>query len=302
MTEFEFILEDRISKIKAINEQYNLLENSYISFSGGEDSTILSHLIDIALPNNKIPRVFANTGIEYIEMVKFVKSLAKNDNRFIIVNQTNNIKTTLKKYGYPFKSKEFSLLNLTYWNMKSKGLEVCEKYKKRIEGDKNCFQPIPQKLKYLFNNLPFKISDKCCLKLKKDLLHKWQINNNKKIAITGLRKAEGGRRANLTHCISGNGTKFHPLIVLTNDFIKEFENRYNLQLCVLYNEPYNFTRTGCKGCPYAINLQEILNKLYTYLPNEYKQCMYIWKPVYDEYIKIGYRLKYYPHERNDKND
>lgn len=26
------------------------------------------------------------------------------------------------------------------------------------------------------------------------------------------------------------------------------------------------------------------------LPNEYKQCWYLWQPVYDEYIRIGFRL------------
>ena len=71
--EYEFILTDRIAKIQAINEQYDLENNSYIAFSGGKDSVVLSHLIDIALPNNKIPRVYANTGIEYNDVVKFVK-------------------------------------------------------------------------------------------------------------------------------------------------------------------------------------------------------------------------------------
>lgn len=28
-----------------------------------------------------------------------------------------------------------------------------------------------------------------------------------------------------------------------------------------------------------------------YLPDEYKQCEMLWKPVYDEYRRIGYRLK-----------
>jgi len=32
-------------------------------------------------------------------------------------------------------------------------------------------------------------------------------------------------------------------------------------------------------------------------PTQYKQCLHLWKPVYDEYIRIGYRLKYYPHEK-----
>ena len=66
MTENEFLLQDRITKIKSINEQYDLENNSYISFSGGKDSTILHHLFDLALPGNKIPRLFINTNIEYI--------------------------------------------------------------------------------------------------------------------------------------------------------------------------------------------------------------------------------------------
>lgn len=36
MTENDFLLADRIAKIKSINEQYNLLDNAYISFSGGK--------------------------------------------------------------------------------------------------------------------------------------------------------------------------------------------------------------------------------------------------------------------------
>lgn len=84
MTENEFLLQDRIAKIKSINEQYNLLENSYISFSGGKDSTVLSYLIDEALPENKIPRVFINTGIEYDLIFKFVKEKQLTDERIYI--------------------------------------------------------------------------------------------------------------------------------------------------------------------------------------------------------------------------
>ena len=73
MTENEFLLQDRITKIKSINELYDLENNAYISFSGGKDSTVLHYLIDEALPNNKIPRVYFNTGIEYLMVVSFVE-------------------------------------------------------------------------------------------------------------------------------------------------------------------------------------------------------------------------------------
>ena len=61
----EFLLQDRIQKIQQVINQYGE-DNFAISFSGGKDSTVLSALIDIALPDNKIPRLYANT--EYREL------------------------------------------------------------------------------------------------------------------------------------------------------------------------------------------------------------------------------------------
>lgn len=72
MTDNEFLLEDRLQKIRSVINKYGE-ENFYISFSGGKDSTVLSALIDLALPENKIPRVYANTGIEYRMILEFVE-------------------------------------------------------------------------------------------------------------------------------------------------------------------------------------------------------------------------------------
>lgn len=101
----ELLLFDRIQVIKQTIEKYGE-ENFYLSFSGGKDSTILHYLLDLALPNNKIPRVFINTGIEYNKIVEFVKGLADKDSRFVLLKPTQNIKQTLETYGYPFKSKQ----------------------------------------------------------------------------------------------------------------------------------------------------------------------------------------------------
>ena len=301
--EFEFILTDRIAKIKAINEQINLLEKSYISYSGGKDSCILSKLLDIVFPNNTIPRVVANTGLEYFDMLKFIKKNASIDNRIIILNQTRNIPKTLQQYGYPFKSKDFSALVLTYYNMKRKGLEVCENYKKRIRGDSDTYQPVPKVVRYIFSEPPsFKISDYCCIKIKEDLLNKWAKLNNRPIAITGIRKDEGGRRGILKGCLGGKGTKFHPLSVVSDEWEDMFIKKYNVELSPLYKEPYNFKRSGCKGCPYSIELQQNLNKIYKINKNEYFQIISLWRPVYDEYIKHGYRLQYYPHIKENTNE
>ena len=72
MTENEFILQDRIGVIRDTIAKYGE-DNFYLSFSGGKDSTVVHHLLDMALPGNRIPRVFSNTGIEYNAIVEFVR-------------------------------------------------------------------------------------------------------------------------------------------------------------------------------------------------------------------------------------
>lgn len=104
MTKNEFILEDRLNVIRDTISKYGE-ENFYLSFSGGKDSTVVHHLLDMALPN-KIPRVFSNTGIEYNSVVKFVNEI--KDDRFEIIYPKKNIKKMLDEVGYPFKSKEHS--------------------------------------------------------------------------------------------------------------------------------------------------------------------------------------------------
>lgn len=78
MEENELLLFDRLEVIKKTIAKYGE-DKFYISFSGGKDSTVLHHLIDVALPDNRIPRVFINTGIEYNDIVNFVEQLAEHD-------------------------------------------------------------------------------------------------------------------------------------------------------------------------------------------------------------------------------
>ena len=292
MNEHELLLFDRLEIIKSTVNKYGE-ENFYISFSGGKDSTMLHYLVDKAIPGNKIPRVFINTGIEYNDIVNFVKGFAENDERFVILNPTKSVKQTLELYGYPFKSKEHSLKVGAYKRgSRAKSVMV---YKNGYDGIGNSWFQCPKKLLYQYDeSFTLNISDKCCYKMKKEPIHEWEKQNNKKIAMTGMRKAEGGQRANIARCVITRGgkiVKFHPLLVVNDAFEQWFIDKYQIKLCKLYYPPFNFDRTGCKGCPFALHLQDQLNKMELFLPNERKQCEMIWKPVYDEYRRIGYRLK-----------
>jgi len=283
----ELLLADRIGVIKTANEKYDLEHNAYLSFSGGKDSTILHYLLDMALPNNNIPRVYIDTGIEYNAIRKFVMKLAEKDKRFVILRPSLAIKPMLEKYGYPFKSKEHSN-KVGEWQKGSRAPNVI-KYK---DGDTFA---CPNILAYQFeDSFKLKLSNKCCYKMKKEPAHKWEKKNKRFITITGMRKEEGGQRANIKGCVltdkEGRLKKFHPLLVVDDDWEDWFIKRERIELCELYYPPFNFKRTGCKGCPFALDLQDQLSIMEIYLPQERRQCEIIWKPVYDEYRRIGYRL------------
>lgn len=293
LTDFEFVLSDRIQKIKSMNEDYDLEHNAYISFSGGKDSTVLSVLVDLALPGNKIPRVYINTGIDYRAITDFVMEYGKNDKRLQIIKPSQNIRTMLEEYGYPFKSKEHSQ-KISYYQHSG----MCKTVVNYLGmGDKKTFL-CPERLKYNFTeDFKLKVSDKCCHKLKKQPAQTWSKENKRPVTITGIRQDEGGLRQSTKSCAIFYDTdckklhKFHPLLVVSNEWIDEFVKNYNIKLCNLYYPPFNFKRTGCKGCPFSVDLQKQLDIMSDLLPQERKQCEMIWHKVYEEYRRIGYRLQ-----------
>lgn len=288
--ENEFILFDRLEKIKQIIAKYGE-ENFYLSFSGGKDSTVLHYLLDMAVPNNKIPRVFSNTGLEYRLIYKFVKSLQEKDERIVMISPRKNIVKTLEKVGYPFKSKKHSEMVEMY--QKGSKASSIERYLNKGGGQFGC----PKVLKYHFTpECKLKISDRCCDEFKKDTFNDWiKLKENKKsILITGMRKEEGGHRVNINCIVTKKGgevTRFHPLAVVTDTWENWFINNYGIQLCELYYYPYNFERTGCVGCPFNINIEKELEILKEKLPNEYRRAWLYFGPVYREYQRIGYRFK-----------
>lgn len=290
MTDNEFLLADRIAKIQSVIRQYGE-ENFYLSFSGGKDSTALSYLLDMAIPNNKIPRVYANTGIEYKMIVDFVKDMQKKDDRIVILRPAVPIKPTLEKEGYPFKSKHHSEMWKIYERNPTSSSVLKYANREYNFNSNKC----PYKLQYQFSQdyKGVKISDMCCLRLKEEPLKKWQKESNKPYGILGIMKEEGGRRESAV-CMAFEDKKlknFQPLVVVSKEWETWFIEEHHIEICDIYKPPYNFDRTGCKGCPFNPHLQKDLDVLERFFPEERKQCETLWKPVYDEYRRIGYRLK-----------
>jgi len=76
--------------------------NVYVSFSGGLDSNVLLHIARQVIPTMK--GVFSNTGLEYPEIVKFVKTFNNVD----IVKPKMRFDEVIEKHGYPVVSKRIS--------------------------------------------------------------------------------------------------------------------------------------------------------------------------------------------------
>ena len=74
--------------------------NVCVSFSGGKDSTVLLHIARMIYPD--IPAVFSNTGLEYAEIQRFVRTWDNVD----IIAPKMRFDEVISTYGYPIIGKE----------------------------------------------------------------------------------------------------------------------------------------------------------------------------------------------------
>lgn len=86
------------ARILEWNKHYN--GKIVVSFSGGKDSTVLLDLVRRVAPDTRA--VFSNTGLEYAEIQRFVKSFDNVD----IVTPKMRFDQVISTYGYPLISKE----------------------------------------------------------------------------------------------------------------------------------------------------------------------------------------------------
>ena len=90
----------QISQARIIEWYNHWNGNVVVSFSGGKDSTVLLHLVRSVFPNVKA--VFSNTGLEYPEIQRHVRSIENMD----IVTPSMRFDEVISTYGYPLIGKE----------------------------------------------------------------------------------------------------------------------------------------------------------------------------------------------------
>ncbi|MFQ9514373.1 MAG: phosphoadenosine phosphosulfate reductase family protein [Eubacterium sp.] len=75
---YNFITEEAVNYIQSYKERY-AIEDMLVSFSGGKDSTVTSHLVNRALGTNKVLHIFGDTTLEFPYTLEYKKRFNKNE-------------------------------------------------------------------------------------------------------------------------------------------------------------------------------------------------------------------------------
>lgn len=240
--------------------------NVYISFSGGKDSTVLLNLVREV--RSDVIGVFCDTGLEYPEIIEFVK---KQDN-IVIIKPTMNFKKVIEYYGYPVISKEVSQKVYEARTTKSEKLR-----NKRLFGDSKGYGKIPKKWVHLVN-ADFTISHQCCNVMKKRPFKKFEKESGLYPIVGTMAKDSSLRKTNyLRHGCNSWETKrpmSAPISFWTEEDIWNYIKKEKLSYSKIYDKGYH--NTGCMFCMFGVHLEGNTHKFIHMKkthPKQYEYCM-----------------------------
>lgn len=281
----------------------------YISFSGGKDSSVLLDLVREDYPN--VEAVFVDTGLEYPEIRKFVKSF---DN-VTILRPKMSFFEVLQTYGYPLISKEVSNTIEAARRNIAEGKYDTVRVKKimgeitRTKAGKSRYNH--KKYKPLLD-VDFAISDKCCNVMKKAPAAEFEKTHRKKPMIATmaeeslLRQTDWLRRG--CNTFKGKHTGSKPMSFWTEQDVLYYIKEKGLRIASVYgdivyaNDPLQMRleeileqiegfidlrkldkltttgcdRTGCMFCPFGCQREESptrFERLKQTHPRQYQYCI-----------------------------
>lgn len=284
----------------------------YVSFSGGKDSTVLLHIAREVYPD--IEAVFINTGLEYPEIQRFVKTF---DN-VTILRPKMRFDEVIKKYGYPIISKEVSL-NIEYARKNSRWALY------KLQGkDKN---GADNKRKVAFEkyaplvDTDIKISNMCCSVMKKKPAKDYEKSTGKKPIIATLAEESSMREnawlKNGCNAFNSKRATSQPMSFWTEQDVLQYIKENNIPIASVYGdvvykenpdqiriEDYGLEncgtdklcttgcdRTGCIFCAFGAHLEKgesRFERLKRTHPRQYEYCIGggeyvngVWRPSKD---------------------
>lgn len=220
----------------------------YVSFSGGKDSTVLLDQVRKLYP--EVPAVFVNTGQEYAEIIRFVRSI---DN-VIWLKPKMTFWEVIDRYGWPVISKVVSMGISRYRNTKSDLQKTL-----RLHGGinptsgKKQARSVPIKYHYMID-APFKISEQCCGVLKKEPFKRYNKQSGRK-AFRGEMAVDSDNRK-MEYIKSGCNSfdaatpSSKPMAFWMEEDIWEYIKKHDLPYSEIYDK--GETRTGCKFCMFGL--------------------------------------------------
>lgn len=288
------------------------------SISGGSDSDTILNLWELLNPylwgTPEVYFVFFDTGLEFEAAKRHLDYL---EWRYGITIDREKPRKTIpavcREYGVPFISKDASdHIN----RLQRHGLDwsdpsetaTTEKYgdckssldwyycrrPKKEDGTSN-FEISQYKLlrEFIIANPPsFSISEKCCDFARKFPAEDYNKKHDIDLVVTGMRKAEGGRRVgSIKGCFSfGNGevNKFNPILYWSDADKAVYKEWRNIRYSDCY-EIYGLKRTGCVGCPFNSRAEQELKKAEPYEPLLVKAARNIFAKSYEykrQYIEF----------------
>lgn len=156
-----------------------------VSFSGGRDSTVLSHLMVVGMGITSVPHVMSNTRMEYPETIK-------QCNRWYSMLRERGVDCSV---AYPEERPEqlWKRIGVPLWSKMH-----AYKYRKYFNSPNDIMSDsVPENLKEQFRKAKaagLKITEKCCDYLKKKPMKKWDKERGINGHFTGVRCSEARNR------------------------------------------------------------------------------------------------------------
>lgn len=270
------------------------VSGTYVSFSGGKDSTVLLHLVRELYPN--VQAVFVNTGLEYPEIQAFAKSF---DNVTVIYPEIP-FNEVIKTYGYPLISKEVSNVVYTVRNYIDEP-EKAKWAKNRLFGQR--ITKIGEKSQFNCDkysdliNVDFRLSHICCNVMKKRPSKIFEKSTGK-VPFIGTMTEESKLREQTwvkegCNAFESNRPSSKPMSFWTQNDVLQYISENNLKIASVYGNVipmdgqlsfdcvdcrYQTTgceRTGCIFCGFGAHLDKYSRflRLKETHPKQYNYCI-----------------------------
>lgn len=271
-------LEDKVrmslSRIRAWYEHFD--GEVYGAFSGGKDSWVLMDLIWSIYP--EVPAVFSNTGLEYPQIVQFVKevSVLYPDRKVIVVRPKRTFRDVVLNEGYPVLSKKVSR-QLRILKTKRDDPAWANTFRLydtgyKQDGTYSQASKLPNKYRYLLDQ-DWKATELCCDILKKEPLDTYSKESGRK-RMMGIMASEGGIRAKRDVCniFDTRDPSSAPMLFWTDADVWEYIKTRNLPYSSIYD--MGEERTGCMFCMFGVHLESGLNRFQRMEKSHPKQHSY----------------------------